>query len=201
MLVLENHFKGKDTTIVGNVVSNGCTVFHYKDRLAIFKEHNVDPETQESLNDAYILNQKEPENWVELSKSTTSIRLMVAKNTRCLDILINDKSISIRQIVAEQDYGLNKLIRDKAWVVRAAVAGQGHGLEKLINDSYSVVRIKVVEQGYGLDRLIKDDNWVVRKAVAKMGYGLDILIKDSNEYVKHTAMVKLAEQTSDKKSK
>lgn len=157
MLVLENHFKGKDTTIVGNVVSNGCTVFHYKDRLAIFKEHNVDPETQESLNDAYILNQKEPENWVELSKSTTSIRLMVAKNTRCLDILINDKSISIRQIVA----------------------GQGHGLEKLINDSYSVVRIKVVEQGYGLD----------------------ILIKDSNEYVKHTAMVKLAEQTSDKKSK
>ena len=49
MIILRNHFEGKDTAIYGDVISNGCQIFHISELDEICKEHRVPDDIKQNV--------------------------------------------------------------------------------------------------------------------------------------------------------
>lgn len=154
------------------------------------------------------------ENWQECAKNKdTLVRMAVAKQGKCLDVLKNDNclevrleiikrnhnlgfflndcpspsdifDIQIRMALARQGYRLDLLKKDKAWQVRLEVAKQGYNTPKFTHDRNPNVRKGLAELGIGLNELLSDRKAEVRKAVAKQGYGLNTLVNDPSPEVR-----------------
>lgn len=115
------------------------------------------------------------------------VRIAVAENGYCLEILINDKSPRVRAAVAKHQYNLDILISDNNWMVRKQLALNGYKLDILIKDRNPYVRAAVASMGYGLDILVDDPDPIVRTEVAHQNYDLEKLLNDDDSEVRREA--------------
>lgn len=142
MITIPLQFQGKNTYIVGSLIKNGCQTFKIEDLDEVCKVWRVPNDTKEAVREAYKENSQTEEDWKSLAKyGNWSTRILVAKQGKCLDILVNDPHRFVRYTVARQGYGLDILVNDPCWEVRAEVAEQGYDLDILVNDPEQYVRV------------------------------------------------------------
>jgi len=129
MKIIENHFEGKNTYIIGKLIKNGCQTFTI-DRLDdVCVEYNVGEYEKKEVEKLYYEN-GENENWEELVKHEDFlVRKLVATQGHCMYVLTMDIDYRVRYEVARQGYGLDILVNDEHYIVRAEAAGHRYGLD------------------------------------------------------------------------
>lgn len=187
-VILKKHFGGNDTTIVGDVINNGCQTFHIDKINEVCIKFNVSDKQKQQVIDAH--NTINSHDFTDLFKSNrcSIIRCLLHQGlfsdqmiTRTFGELPNPAEKrnfdEVRVAVARYGYNLDAFVHDECADVRCQVAKQGYGLDTLVNDPSIFVRVEVAKQGYGLDKLMYDPTLGVQFEVAKQGYRLDHFIK------------------------
>lgn len=194
--VLENHYHGCNTYILGDVISNGCTDFHINDIDEICKERSIsDCMKQEVIKLHASLYKPSEVEYREMYVSAESdrldfeyhdVELVCIKNGYCYDLGAKSDREFIR--ISMIELGLtqffDKFVNDSSVDVRiklAEVCDEKY-LDILISDDHQLVRRAVAERGYRLDELVNDKAYSVKCAVVRHGNKeqLDILINDED---------------------
>lgn len=124
----------------------------------------------------------------ELLNLTYEEKRELIRQSKHLDVFIDDEDALVRETIAKYGYGLDKLINDENKWVRLIAQEQLKELkpveeDKLFNLEFED-KIELIKQGKYLDIFIKAGNPLVRLAIAEQGYKLDVLINDKSEYVR-----------------
>lgn len=186
--MLKKHFDGKDTTIVGDVINNGCQTFHIDEINEVCIKFNVSDKQKQQAIDAHSTINSHDFTDLLNSNCFTIISCLLHQGvhsdqmiTRTFGELSNPvekrKFDEVRVAVARYGYNLDVFVHDDCADVRYQVARHGYGLDTLVNDPSIFVRVEVAKQGYGLDKLMHDPSIFVQLEVAKQGYRLDHFIK------------------------
>ena len=156
MIILEKHFNKKDTTIYGDVVSNGCQTFHIEDLDKVCKRYNVSADIKQSVLDAFESNKgvDDPsQNILNKLKEINNQALnnAVALATTNMDLLKNAVGVfhlGAIMIIAERedvdDDVIGHLLKECSQMVRFIIAGRKNlndeFIEKLAKDEESCAR-------------------------------------------------------------
>lgn len=158
--VLENHFQGKSTIVIGECCVNGCQAFHKSEAQEVFNAFRVSPAQQQEVMELFDqYNPNEEINFYGLTKALSTGHVMaVYKFVRLL--IIHHKSVNLIATALNSQY-------DK--IVGAAIpeAGEAH-LDVHVHHSSNLVKAEIAKLG------IKKYN--------------DILKNDINDYVRACAI-------------
>lgn len=186
-VILKNHFSGKDTTIVGDVINNGCQTFHIDEIDEVCNKFKVsDKQKQQAIDAHSTINSHDFTDLFNsncctiisclLHQGVHSDQMIVCKLGELPNPVEKRKFDEVRVAVARYGYDLDTLVHDECADVRYQVAQHGYRLDKLINDPSIFVRVEVACQGYGLEKLMYDPTLGVQFEVVKQGYRLDHFI-------------------------
>ena len=170
MIILNQHFEGKDTYIVGDIVSNGCQMFHINLLDEVCNEFKVPNKIKEEVIVAHRANKDTKEDYISLAKhGNYSIRLAALKAGADPMLFVNDPH----------------------WIVRRAALKLIADPTLFINDPYWEVRIAAIESGIDPMLFINDPYWRVRLAALKSGVDPNLFVNDSNDDVRSEASERL----------
>lgn len=204
-VVLTNHFGCKDTTVVGDIVNNGCQTFHIDKLEDVCTKFKVSDKQKQQIIDAHnSINSSDFTNLFNtdipsiieclLYQGVYSDEMIVGKFKPNNGLFINQIIIRnlerIRVIIARYGHNLDLFACDESGDVRYQVATQGYRLDHFINDPCIFIRSDVARQGYGLDKLMHDPTLSVQFEVVKQGYRLDHFI--NSEFI--TLRLEIARQ-------
>lgn len=189
-VVLTKHFDGKDTTIVGDVINNGCQTFYLSQLDEVCNKFQVSDKQKRQVIDAH--NTINSYDFTDLFNSNCHViiscllhqgeysdKMIVCKLGDLPNPIEKRQFDEVRVAVARYGYNLDTLVYDDCADVRYQVACHGYGLDKLVNDPSIFVRVEVARQGYGLEKLIHDTTLGVQFEVVKQGYRLDHFINSN----------------------
>ena len=187
-VVLTKHFGGKDTTIVGDVINNGCQTFHIDEIDEVCNKFKVsDKQKQQAIDAHSTINSHDFTNLFDcnchviigclLHQGVYSDQMITRTFGEFPSPVEKRNFDEVRAATARYGYNLDVFVHDDCADVRYQVARHGYGLDTLVNDPSIFVRVEVAKQGYGLDKLMHDQSIFVQLEVAKQGYRLDHFIK------------------------
>ena len=109
MIILNQHFNGKTTYIVGDIVANGCQVFHIDLLDEVCDKFKVPSEIKEEVIVAYKANKETKEDYLSLSEhSASNVRLSALKSGADPNLFVNDSNDDVRSAASERLLSANK---------------------------------------------------------------------------------------------
>lgn len=189
MIILKKHFKGKDTAIYGDVVSNGCQTFCIYELDKVCEEFKVSEKTKQEVIKYHQENQGVDDMSVNIldalkSEDNDTLNRAVVFGTENLNLLEEmmsyfDYDLQMKMVVANRKNLPKKLIeqlaKDENIDIRLAIAERDDLdnliIKLLVNDESSGIRTQIARRknlrNYIIKQLSKDKNRYVRLEVAK----------------------------------